>query len=163
MLEDATELLNAEGWGRKAAAIAERWRTVRIGAELNRLNDTARIVIQAYMPNVLFLDTTARVSKAQRADPIKAVHSQGRLIFVGHHPLLENEMTTWVPAEGDAPELSPEEVIAEDDDLFVGSPDALDGMVHGVRSVLGLEETAGATLPVEELMNQAGSGAMWFE
>lgn len=163
VLEDATELLNVEGWGRKAAEIAQRWRTVRIGAELNRLNDAARVVIQAYMPNALFLDTTAKVSKGQRADPIKAVHSQGRVIFVGHHPLLENEMTTWIPADGDAPELTPEEVLSEDDDVFSGSPDALDAMIHGVRSVLNLDEFAGATLSVESLLNQASGGAMWFE
>ncbi len=41
--------------------------------------------------------------KAVRAEPIVALYEQGRVHHVGNFPLLEDEMTEWVPGESDSP------------------------------------------------------------
>ena len=167
ILEDGTELLPVERWARKAAEMAKRWGTVRIGAERNRLGDAVKVIIESVVPEVLFIGvdaTSATGGKAMRADPVKAVSAQGRLIFVGHHPTLEADLTQWVPSDGDKPDMGIEEVAVAEEGTFTGSPDALDAMVHGVRSILGLGQSKGATMAVGELLDSAGNGgSMWFE
>lgn len=169
VLEDATELLGVGAWASKAAELARRWGTVRMGGERNRMGDAVKVIMESVIPELVFIGvdaTTGTGGKAMRADPVKAVHYQGRLILVGHHPTLEAEMTQWVPDHGDKPDMEPEDVLVASEETFVGSPDALDAMVYGVKSVLGLsQKSKGATLPVADIMDSAASASssMWFE
>lgn len=168
ILEDATELLGVEGWARKAAEMARRWGTIRIGGERNRMGDAVKVIMQSVLPELIFIGvdaTSGTGGKAMRADPVKAVSHQGRVIFIGHHPTLEADMTQWVPDDGDKPEMDLEEVSVVEDGVFTGSPDALDAAVHGVRSILNLTSNRiGATMAVSEIMDSALSGSsLWFE
>ena len=168
ILEDATELLGVEQWATKAAEMARRWGTIRIGGERNRMGDAVRVIMQSVIPELIFIgvDATSNTGgKAMRADPVKAVSHQGRVIFVGHHPTLEADMTQWVPDDGDKPEMELEEVAVAEEGTFTGSPDALDAAVHGVRSILNLSsDRIGATMAVAEIIESATSGSsLWFE
>lgn len=100
---------------------------------------------------------TANVSKAQRADPVASIWGDRvkMLVYTGdgsftapggqrfdearivHADLedLENEMTSWVPADGDTVDATDE---GDDDSSFSGSPDRIDAMVHAVTHLLGL-------------------------
>lgn len=174
ILEDGTELLGVEGWAMKAAEMARRWGTIRIGGERNRMGDAVKVIMQSVLPELIFIGvdaTSGTGGKAMRADPVKAVSHQGRVIFVGHHPTLEAEMSQWVPDDGDNPEMELEEVAVAEEGTFTGSPDALDAMVHGVRSILNLTSNRiGATMAVSDIIEGAQSAdspssasSLWFE
>ena len=68
-------------------------------------------------------------SKLERATPLRNRYEQGRVHHVGSLPLLESQLTTWVPGETD-------------------SPDRLDACVHALAHVdeggLGVVDVASA-------------------
>lgn len=61
----------------------------------------------------------ALTSKAQRARPVQSLYEQDRVRHVGTFPILEGQMTTWVPGESN-------------------SPDRLDALVWALRWLYGM-------------------------
>lgn len=125
-----------QGWAEVVSATAYRWQANAIVVEKNRLGRTARAVIRAAGFTGRIVERSATDSKWNRADPVRAAWS--RLMFiVGSWPILETDMTSWVPAAGDDP--VEDDGLGEGDPEFAGSPDALDAMVHAARVLLGVD------------------------
>lgn len=117
ILEDATIAGRPEEWGRQVAAAARRWGAERVMVESNMGGDMTRATIHSVDPSLRVDKITARLAKASRAEPVSALYERGWVHHAGYFPLLESQMTTWVPG-------------AE------RSPDRMDALVHAVNSLL---------------------------
>jgi phage terminase large subunit-like protein len=117
VLEDGSMAGRPEAWGKQVAAMARKWRAERVVVEANQGGDMTRATIAAVDPGLRIEKVTARASKAARAEPISAQYERGMIHHVGFLPLLEQQMTTWVPSDA-------------------RSPDRIDALVHAVTSLL---------------------------
>jgi phage terminase large subunit-like protein len=117
VLEDGSMAGRPEAWGKQVAAMARKWRAERVVVEANQGGDMTRATIAAVDPGLRIEKVTARASKAARAEPISAQYERGMVHHVGFLPLLEQQMTTWVPSDA-------------------RSPDRIDALVHAVTSLL---------------------------
>lgn len=130
-----------DGWAAVATEVAMRWQADAIVVERNRLGRTARAVLRAAGHNYTIIERDAKGSKSNRADSLRQVW-RSRCWILGSWPILEEDMTSWVPAEGDDPEWDEESGL--DPSEFTGSPDALDAAGHAMIELLGLEKPRGA-------------------
>jgi phage terminase large subunit-like protein len=74
---------------------------------------------------------SAAVDKVERAQPVQALVSKGRLKLCGTFPLLERESTTWTPS--DPPSKS---------------PGRMDALVHGMLYLFPMVKVARGTVPL---------------
>jgi phage terminase large subunit-like protein len=124
---------NIRGWTEVAAEAAYRWSAHAIVVERNRLGRTAFAAIRAAGFTGRIIELDAKESKFMRAVPVRAAWPR-RVWIVGSMPILEEEMTSWIPSDGDKPDSTLE--MDADPNSYTGSPDALDAAVHGVRQIL---------------------------
>lgn len=117
VLEDASISGPPETWGKQVASTARRWNAERVFVEANQGGDMTRSTIHAVDPKLRVEKINARISKGARAEPISALYERGLIHHAGFFPMLESQMTTWVPNEGK-------------------SPDRLDALVHAIASLL---------------------------
>jgi len=117
VLEDASTVGRPEEWGARVAETARRWSAERVVVEGNQGGDMVRATIHAVDPDLRVEKITARVSKSARAEPVSALYERGLIHHAGFHPLLESQMTTWVPTDSK-------------------SPDRMDALVHAISSLL---------------------------
>lgn len=125
-LEDRSSSADPDEWGREVIRAADDWSAHFVVAERNQggkmVAQVIRHALDSYIANhaEMGIDKSylkglkvklvhARDGKHTRAQPISMLFEQGRGQIFGRAPLLENQLTTWVP--GDA------------------SPDRLDAMV----------------------------------
>jgi len=118
VLASSSERQDPADWAARALAWAERYHAGRLVVELSggqggypaaTLRAQMQIAGSARLPIV---ESKARGSKADRAQPLSAAAAQGRLHLVGRHADLERELTTWHPGAR-------------------WSPGGLDALVHG--------------------------------
>jgi phage terminase large subunit-like protein len=121
VLEDASTIGRPEEWGARVAQTARRWGAERVVVEGNQGGDMVRATIHAVDPDLRVEKVTAKVSKAARAEPVSALYERGLVHHIGFLPLLEAQMTTWVPGDSK-------------------SPDRMDALVHAISTLL--QETA---------------------
>lgn len=100
-----------EVWGARVAEAFHLWDAECCVVEANQGGDMCRSTIHAADSNVVVRKIRAKASKLDRAEPVSVQYAKGWWHHVGHLPMLENQLTTWVPTEGK-------------------SPDRLDAMVH---------------------------------
>ena len=117
VLEDASIAGRPEEWGAQVAAAARRWGAERVVVEANQGGDMTRATVHAVDPGLRVEKITAKASKAARAEPVSALYERRLVHHAGFFPLLEMQMTTWVPGSG-------------------RSPDRLDAVVHAVAYLL---------------------------
>lgn len=117
ILEDASTAGRPEEWGAKVANTARKWNAERVVVESNQGGDMVRATIHAVDPNLRVDKITAKVSKGARAEPISALYERGLVHHAGFFPMLEVQMTSFVPGEGK-------------------SPDRMDALVHCVATLL---------------------------
>ena len=117
ILEDASTVGRPEEWGARVAETARRWNAERVVVEGNQGGDMVRATIHAVDPDLRVEKITAKVSKAARAEPVSALYERGLIHHVGFLPMLEAQMTTWVPGDSK-------------------SPDRMDALVHAVSHLL---------------------------
>lgn len=101
VLEDCTPGRVKPGeWGRAALAAYHRHKADAIVAEVNNGGDMVIETIQNLDPGgyVKVEKIHASRGKFVRAEPISALFEQGRAHLLGTFPLLEEQMTSWVPA-----------------------------------------------------------------
>lgn len=122
VLEDcSTPGLSAEAWAAEAVRLAYKYDAVVV-AENDSGGDAIRAVLKAadHLDRVTVMPARARGrgSKQVRAEPVALLWERDdyRGHLVGQHPLLEQQMTTWVP--DDKATAGP-----------TGSPDRVDAMV----------------------------------
>jgi len=117
VLEDASIAGRPEEWGAQVASAARRWGAERVVVESNQGGDMTRATVHAVDPNLRVDKITAKASKAARAEPVSALYERRHVHHAGFFPLLEMQMTTWVPGSE-------------------RSPDRLDALVHAVAHLL---------------------------
>lgn len=117
VLEDASLQGRPEEWGARVAATARKWNADRVYVESNQGGDMVRATIHAVDPDIRIEKITARATKVARAEPVSALYERGLIHHVGFHPMLESQMTTWVPTDAK-------------------SPDRLDALVHAISQLL---------------------------
>lgn len=98
ILEDATVKAGPKTWGQVAAGAYERHGAGRIVGETNYGGAMVEFVVKAADPNVNYVAVTASRGKMLRAEPVAALHEQGRIKMVGTFPELEDEMLACTTA-----------------------------------------------------------------
>ncbi len=131
VLEDLTCLGPPEEWGK---VVADAYSDERHGAntvvgEVNFGGDMVRAVIQAADPRVHFVGVRASRNKQLRAEPISALHGQGRIKLVGFFPELEDELVS----------------LTRTGYVGLGSPDRADAFVFAASDLF-----PGMTKPAQE-------------
>ena len=98
VVEDATVLGSPAVWAKRVADMAVKW-SAPVVAEGNQGGELVRMAIGQVNSNIPVYIVHAKVGKATRAEPVAALAEQGRLHLLNYLPLLESEITSWVPAE----------------------------------------------------------------
>lgn len=135
ILEDASILGSPEVWARQVIECAHRWRAP-IVAEQNQGGELVRLALQQIDPTVPVYLVHSKQGKDLRAEPIVLAYERGQVHHIGYLPMLEAQMTSWVPEETRK------------------SPDRLDALVHGVTALL--------SAPPKNMRAALGLGATRF-
>jgi phage terminase large subunit-like protein len=107
ILRDASGQYSPAEWGRKAVEVYEDLEADRIIAEVNFGADMVKAIIAGVPAHgdypagnlVPFTALHASRSKQVRAEPVVGRYEQHQVHHVGPLPELEDQLTTWVPAE----------------------------------------------------------------
>ena len=107
VLADHTLRGTPEQWSRAAINAMKQHHGDAIVGETNQGGEMVGTVIRyaaAEMKiSVPYRTVWASDGKQTRATPIQMLYEQGKVHHVGHVPLLEDEMTTWIPGQGRSP------------------------------------------------------------
>lgn len=115
VLGDYSGMYSPLEWARTACRVARNFEADEIVAEVNNGGDLVEANIRNYAFGEFAVNTVrATRGKNIRAEPVKNLYEQGKVIHIGNLYKLEQEMTTW------SPELSKK------------SPDRLDALVWGL-------------------------------
>ena len=95
VIEDCTVKAGPKTWGAVATTAYDRHAADRIVGETNYGGEMVKFVVQAAKPNVPFRKITATRGKAVRAEPIAALHEQGKVRLAGRFPQLEEELCAF--------------------------------------------------------------------
>jgi phage terminase large subunit-like protein len=100
VLEDASMLRpSPDAWARRAVELYHKHSANRIVAEVNQGYDLVSHTVATVDDKVALKKVYAAKAKAPRADPIAALHQQGRIHIVGSMPGLEDQLVSWVPGK----------------------------------------------------------------
>ncbi len=105
-------------WATRAVELFDRHKADSILVEVNQGGDMVSAVLKQVRPILPIREIRAHVGKKLRAEPVAAMYEQGRIHHVGQYAKLEDQMTTWTPADPT-------------------SPDRLDAMVQAFSDLLG--------------------------
>ena len=107
VLADDTGRYSPETWGRRANSAYDLHAADAIVPEKNYGADMVRFTLQnAGYTGARILPVNSRRGKQIRAEPIVALYEKQRVYHVGSQgdlAELEDELTTWVPGQGDSP------------------------------------------------------------
>lgn len=92
VLEDLTVNESPAKWGRVVASAYERHEADRVVGEVNYGGAMVEFVIKQANPTISYKSVHASRSKMLRAEPVSALHEQGKIKLVGDYPDLEDEM-----------------------------------------------------------------------
>ncbi len=126
VFEDGSLRGSPDEWGSAAVRMYHRLKADRIIAESNNGGEMVEHVIRTVDPNVPVKLVHASRGKRVRAEPIAAKYEQGRVFHVEPLPLLEDQMTSWLPVEKGR----------TSDVLDIGSPDRVDALVWAMTELL---------------------------
>jgi phage terminase large subunit-like protein len=140
VLADYTDKYSPRGWGTKVAEACEEWEADAIVAEKNYGGEMVGYVLENSLPDSVILPriklVTSRRGKSIRAEPVVALYEKvNRVWHVGDRGALndlDEELTTWVPGEGD-------------------SPNRLDALVHGATDLGRIAMPSEIAIPSEVL------------
>lgn len=132
VLNDTSGRYTPGGWANKANSEHEEFSADAIVAEKNYGGEMVKHTLESSGhkgARVILIDS--RRGKAIRAEPIVALYEKKRVFHVGRRgdlSLLEDELTTWVPGQGD-------------------SPNRLDALVHAVTELARMSMPASVANP----------------
>lgn len=104
VLEDLSGTYRPEDWPPVVMEAADRWQADRVVAEVNNGGDYIGTVLRAAGYGGAYDTVRATRGKMIRAEPVAMAYQKGRGVHVGFFPDLEDQMTSWVPGEGDSPD-----------------------------------------------------------
>lgn len=105
-------------WATKAVELFDEYKADSLLVEVNQGGDMVSAVLKQVRPVLPIREIRAHVGKKLRAEPVAAMYEQGRIHHIGAFTKLEDQMTTWTPADPT-------------------SPDRLDAMVQAFADLLG--------------------------
>lgn len=79
ILDDQSEVLSPEQWGRRVCDLAVKWGADKVVVERNFGGDMVRSTIQTVNPNLNVGMVTASRGKQLRAEPVSALYEQGKV------------------------------------------------------------------------------------
>lgn len=104
VLGDLTVKGSPSEWASAAIAGYYDFEADKIIAESNNGGDMVAYTLSTIDKGVPIRLIHAARGKQTRAEPISALYEQGRVHHVGSLGKLEDQMTTWVPGEGESPD-----------------------------------------------------------
>ena len=111
-------------WARAAVAAARDFAASRIVAEVNQGGDLVVLVIHQVDATIPVRKVRATTGKWHRAEPVAALYADGRVVHVGEHVALENQLVAFA-ADSTTPAT-----------LGGKSPDRLDALVWAITDLL---------------------------
>lgn len=102
-------------WANAVVAAFDEFHADAVVIEVNQGGEMATNTLQTVRNTLPIKAVHASRGKATRAEPVSAVYEQGRVSHVGTFPMLEEQMTTWVPG--------------------TDSPDRMDALVWGCNDL----------------------------
>jgi phage terminase large subunit-like protein len=117
ILNDATAIMSPKEWAMKAIALYRKYEANYIVYESNQGGDLIKTVIRDIDPSIRCVPVHARRSKTVRAEEILYLYEAGYVTHTKHFTTLEYEMVTFTGDKKDK------------------SPNSLDAMVHGLKSL----------------------------
>src|SRR5690606_26173827 len=102
VLDDTSLLGSPDTWSSAVIQTYEYWQADRVLGEKNFGGDMVEHTIRTADggKNISYKNANASRGKAVRAEPIAAAYERGKVHHVGHFPMLEAEMTGWIPNAG---------------------------------------------------------------
>lgn len=91
-------------WASRAVEGFEKWKADKIVAEVNNGGDLVSFTIATVDKTVPVKKVHASRGKKARAEPISALYEQGKVHHLGCLTQLEDQLTSWVPGEGESPD-----------------------------------------------------------
>lgn len=107
ILEDGSGKYTPQGWAERALRLYKNYEADAVIVEKNYGGDMVKDVIvrtpmgKEVAPRIIV--KTAMRSKALRAEPVVSLYEQSRVFHSGDQSLLETEMLSWIPGQGDSP------------------------------------------------------------
>lgn len=98
ILEDATIKAGPATWGKVAASLYERHGAGRMVGESNYGGAMVEFVVKTADPSISYKGVNASRGKMLRAEPVSALHENGKIKMVGDFPDLEDEMLSSTTA-----------------------------------------------------------------
>lgn len=123
VLEDCSVAGTPQEWGTAALAAYDTFHCDRAIGETNQGGEMVEHVLRTIKSNVSYKGVHASRGKIARAEPVAALYEQGRVHHVGVMAALEDQMTTYVPANAKR------------------SPDRMDALVWALTELM-LDEIA---------------------
>ncbi len=110
-------------WLMRAVIVAREYGAARLVVEKNfggrALLDVLEQAFDKLGTRMAFKVVSATTGKLTRAEPVAALYEQGRVSHIGHHPELEEQMTSFTGAAGER------------------SPDRLDAATWAITDLMG--------------------------
>jgi phage terminase large subunit-like protein len=125
VVDDGSGKFSPAGWADKSASKYEFWKADALVPEVTYGRDMVTHTLEnsrlakQIMPRIKTVDS--RRGKQIRAEPVVALYEKKRVVHVGERGTLsklEDELTSWVPGEGD-------------------SPNRVDALVHAITELMG--------------------------
>lgn len=104
IIDDLTIKGSPSEWASNAIRGYHDWKADKIVAENNNGGDMVKFTLSTVDSSVPVRLVHAARGKQTRAEPISSLYEQGKIHHVGCLPTLEDQMTTWIPNEGDSPD-----------------------------------------------------------
>lgn len=114
VVEDLSGIYTPAEWAAKVIGAYDKWHADAVVAEVNNGGDLVESNVKS-IAEIMFLkyerptkeinvkQVRATRGKYVRAEPISAIDEQGRIHHVGMFPVMEDQLTSWVPGE-DSPD-----------------------------------------------------------
>lgn len=118
VLEDRSVRAHPQEWARIVLELHRKYGSAPIVAEKNQGYELVRVNLRAMDPGVPVTLVQASKSKQARAQPVSTLYREGFVSHVGTFPILERQLTTWVPVESGGK-----------------SPDRLDALVYALAAL----------------------------
>ena len=88
-----------EQWAQRVAYAYEQHSADRVVVEVNQGGDMVSSVLRATGVRLPIQTVRASRGKYTRAEPIAALYEQGKVVHVGVHSALEDQLCTWTPGD----------------------------------------------------------------
>jgi phage terminase large subunit-like protein len=135
---DGSGHFTPKGWAQRVWFLYDQYQADKVVAEKNYGGEMVLSTLSNERAEGPVELVHSRRGKELRAEPISALYEQGRVHHLKVFKELEQQMTTWVPGQGD-------------------SPDRVDALVHAITKLMGGHGPTNIATPTDEHFARAGN------